>query len=543
MTDNTEPYLGPDRRQRAAYAPLALSRRSWAAISIAIFVYGLLLPTVLSFSFGGARSEAERAIGSIVSAILFGQAGLLFLLRWRLTGEAQFAWMGTSSFLYGVAGISLSELMALVNPAVDPWIVGSVAVGLTSVVSAGLALRAAGGSEVDSRIRPGRLIGIWAAVLAGISLVLALSPVLLAPSKPGAAVLVLGVAAAGAWLAAALRLRWAKREGDPIPKWASAGFGALALSQALGAAGIAKPVPFVLDQAAMATVAGLALFLVAGFALLVTFSDQGSAMMTLQSLMSGLQRERESDQHRIHDARGMLMAVRTALTTLIRFRELLDESEASELERAVEAELQQLVELVREPSASSELVSFDLGALVADMAATTEGDLQVEHAELDGQPNALGDPAKLARVVRNLLDNAQKYGGGSPIRLRIEATAGTVELQVIDGGPGVDPAEAELIFSRGGRGSAAKGVAGSGLGLFSATQLMADQGGSLTLRDNPEGGAIFVVRLAASKRSSAPSQQSSGPPAEAGGARWDEASPRPGAVAGPDSKEPPAARS
>jgi signal transduction histidine kinase len=122
----------------------------------------------------------------------------------------------------------------------------------------------------------------------------------------------------------------------------------------------------------------------------------------------------------------------------------------------------------------------------------------------------LGDRDALERILANLLDNAARY---SPAGTRISAGArltgdGRVELLVSDQGAGVEPRERERIFERlyrGDRSRAGSNGQGAGLGLAICRALARRQGGDVTVRDAPGGGAAFVVTV--------PAARAAGPPA------------------------------
>jgi PAS domain S-box-containing protein len=113
------------------------------------------------------------------------------------------------------------------------------------------------------------------------------------------------------------------------------------------------------------------------------------------------------------------------------------------------------------------------------------------------------DPAKLQRVVFNLLSNAFKFAPpGARVRCTLRAGEGAAadpaapfSVEVADGGPGVPEADRATVFSRFGRaeGELARRVGGTGLGLAIARELAELHGGSIELSTAPEGGALFVV--------------------------------------------------
>jgi PAS domain S-box-containing protein len=119
-----------------------------------------------------------------------------------------------------------------------------------------------------------------------------------------------------------------------------------------------------------------------------------------------------------------------------------------------------------------------------------------------GVPELVGtwDPARLERVVANLLTNAIKYspdGGEVEVRVgREEDAAGCwAVLSVRDGGIGVPSADLPHVFERYRRGSNVGGLAGTGLGLAGVKRIVEQHGGTIAV-DSAEGrGSTFTVRL------------------------------------------------
>ncbi|MHB8613369.1 MAG: sensor histidine kinase [Candidatus Dormibacteraceae bacterium] len=108
------------------------------------------------------------------------------------------------------------------------------------------------------------------------------------------------------------------------------------------------------------------------------------------------------------------------------------------------------------------------------------------------------DPDALSRVLQNLIDNAIKYAPPpSPITLSAHAgAAGTVQIEVIDQGPGIATEDQGRIFDRFYRGQQQASTAdGTGLGLAISTALVESQGGTLAVRSNPGKGSTFVLTL------------------------------------------------
>lgn len=141
------------------------------------------------------------------------------------------------------------------------------------------------------------------------------------------------------------------------------------------------------------------------------------------------------------------------------------------------------------------------------------------HAEVDvpaGLPPVLADPEALRRALRNLVENAVKYGGsGKWVGIRARAEARQVVLTVEDRGPGIAREDLPRLFEPFFRGkNAAEGsVPGSGLGLGIVRHVVEAHGGRVTVGSGPDGqGAAFVVRLPA-----APAAKGAAAPMEAAG--------------------------
>src|SRR5450830_312567 len=107
------------------------------------------------------------------------------------------------------------------------------------------------------------------------------------------------------------------------------------------------------------------------------------------------------------------------------------------------------------------------------------------------------DVPGMALSLKILLDNAVKFSpAGSPILLEARlAPGGGVALSVSDRGPGVLDDEMGRVFEKGFRGVHAAGHAGAGLGLYMARAVVDVHGGSLQLRNLPEGGIISRIWL------------------------------------------------
>ncbi len=111
---------------------------------------------------------------------------------------------------------------------------------------------------------------------------------------------------------------------------------------------------------------------------------------------------------------------------------------------------------------------------------------------------ALADPDQLDQVLWALLDNAVKYGGGTPISIAIdvEGPAARLRLSIGDRGPGVPDGDRARLFGRFERGGRQAHHEGSGLGLYVSRELCRAMGGDLVLAPAVLGtGATFSIVL------------------------------------------------
>lgn len=126
-----------------------------------------------------------------------------------------------------------------------------------------------------------------------------------------------------------------------------------------------------------------------------------------------------------------------------------------------------------------------------------------EHVDLatDIQPDLppiLADRAMLSQAMLNLLQNAAKYGGDArSIALTCRAENGRVALSVADRGPGIPRRERRRIFERFYRidDRLSRKQEGSGLGLAIVRHVAQAHGGTVVVRNRPDGGAEFSILL------------------------------------------------
>jgi len=124
--------------------------------------------------------------------------------------------------------------------------------------------------------------------------------------------------------------------------------------------------------------------------------------------------------------------------------------------------------------------------------------LRIKVEEGDPQAEALIDPARIEKVVLNLLTNALKYtpaGGAITVRWRSDAAESVIE--VADSGVGIPAQDLPKIFDRFHqvRSNEANQNQGVGIGLALAKELVEHHGGKIEVESELGQGSLFRVRL------------------------------------------------
>jgi signal transduction histidine kinase len=146
--------------------------------------------------------------------------------------------------------------------------------------------------------------------------------------------------------------------------------------------------------------------------------------------------------------------------------------------------------------------SVDLIGMAAEETARVNAELDVQAPVVEDTQVGIGTElvvqgvAKLLRrALRNLLENARRYGAGS-ITVRLQQTSKLAVIRVCDRGPGVPPELQERIFEPFYRlPGATERDGGVGLGLALVKSIAQRHGGRAYCENNAGGGACFVIEL------------------------------------------------
>ncbi|NNE43737.1 MAG: HAMP domain-containing histidine kinase [Gemmatimonadetes bacterium] len=145
----------------------------------------------------------------------------------------------------------------------------------------------------------------------------------------------------------------------------------------------------------------------------------------------------------------------------------------------------------------------DAGALIREMTDRLRPALETAGATLalriaETLPPVALDPDAVEQILRNLLDNAERYSRDAADRtIQVSVIPGGrgIHLTVADRGPGVDPANRRRLFRPFARGEDPDAPSGLGLGLALVAALASGHGGQATHEPREGGGSVFTVEF------------------------------------------------
>jgi two-component system sensor histidine kinase BaeS len=155
-------------------------------------------------------------------------------------------------------------------------------------------------------------------------------------------------------------------------------------------------------------------------------------------------------------------------------------------------------------------VEVDLTQVARDELAVRDPQLRaaglVVGSRLDGPVLVRADSDRLHQAVGNLLANAARYcHPGDRVTVVVRSESNLAVLEVVDTGPGIAADELPHVFDRLWRGRAAQQVAGSGIGLAVAREIVMAHGGTIEAASLEGAGTTITIRL---PRSPASARQS-----------------------------------
>lgn len=201
-----------------------------------------------------------------------------------------------------------------------------------------------------------------------------------------------------------------------------------------------------------------------------------------------------------HELRTPLTSIRGALDTLTRPGLVEENTIVSELIGSAQRQSSRLERLINDLLVASRL---DRGTMKSTLVPVSVADVVAEVVPLIGYSGITvdvssadviaADPDQFTQVVRNLIENAVKYGGGTDVDVSVVREAGGLTLVVADHGPGIPEADRDRVFDRFVQLERPdrRSQEGSGLGLAIVKSLVGAMGGRISVTETRGGGATF----------------------------------------------------
>lgn len=204
-----------------------------------------------------------------------------------------------------------------------------------------------------------------------------------------------------------------------------------------------------------------------------------------------------------HELRSPLATIRVLLDRLAEDRSEAERRSASDRASAEVDRLALLVDdLLTLASADEHAMVLHRGEVDLDDVVLAEAgalrargmpiQVSVEPVRIDG------DQARLGRVLRNLLENAERHRN-TLVRVELSHEDGHALVTVDNDGPPISPEDRDRVFGRFVRldDSRTRGTGGTGLGLAIVAEVVAAHDGRVEATESPEGWCRFAVRLPA----------------------------------------------
>ena len=200
-----------------------------------------------------------------------------------------------------------------------------------------------------------------------------------------------------------------------------------------------------------------------------------------------------------HELRTPVTSLRTNIEVLLMGAELDAEDRNRLLADVVEQSEElstlvgDLIELARGDQPLPDTEDVRLDGIAEDSLARARRNAPGITFSADLTPTLIdGVPERLSRALNNLLDNASRHSPpGGPVEIKVSPAG----VEVRDHGPGVDREDQPYVFDRFYRGRNSRGRQGSGLGLSIVRQVIEQHGGTVSVTNAADGGAVFTLRL------------------------------------------------
>jgi two-component system sensor histidine kinase MprB len=231
--------------------------------------------------------------------------------------------------------------------------------------------------------------------------------------------------------------------------------------------------------------------------------ELGRLATTFNAMLGALQRSLEAQRRLVSDAshelRTPLASLRVNVDVLTENPDLPSEDRKQILARVTDqvAELSRLVsgvtDLARGEPPAADRFPVRFNAVVSEALDAARRDWpKTEFTAYLAGGMVEGTPERLRVAVKNLLDNAVKFGPpAGPVEVRLAGG----ELTVRDHGPGIDDEDLPFVFDRFYRALSSRSAPGSGLGLAVVQEIVTCHEGTIAAESAPGGGTVMRLIL------------------------------------------------
>jgi signal transduction histidine kinase len=160
----------------------------------------------------------------------------------------------------------------------------------------------------------------------------------------------------------------------------------------------------------------------------------------------------------------------------------------------ISAILDRLLALSRVSAFAPKFSEINMQAMAERVVGELETNGFRSNIRVSSMPPAQADATMMHILLTNLIGNAVKHAGAGPIEIGSRQEDGSTVYFVRDHGPGLDPDEAEDLFTP--QGESRSGESGLGLGLAIAGRAVSRHGGRIWAEPSDGGGATFCFSLA-----------------------------------------------
>lgn len=208
-----------------------------------------------------------------------------------------------------------------------------------------------------------------------------------------------------------------------------------------------------------------------------------------------------------HELRTPLGFIKGYVTTLMREDTTWDDEKRAEFLSIIDDESDRLRELIDNLLDSSRLESGSLsmtleparlGPIIRGAAQRIQSahpDIKVAIEFPDNLPIQRIDSTRIAQVIDNFINNAQKYAPGASVTIRATLMEDHVLIEVIDKGPGIDAEHTSHLFERFYRVPQQTSQRGTGLGLYICRKIIEAHSGEIGVKSEIGKGSNFYFTL------------------------------------------------